>query len=134
MEVYMSVFRIGYVGVVVCALMTSAVASSGCTTLRPISVVSAAGAPAFSVRPGERVRVTVRDGRRVKFTVESGDAAVIVARSGARYELSDIVAMEREQFNGARTGFLVAGLLGGALLLYIAAAVGNAYGAFLGGQ
>jgi hypothetical protein len=130
----MSAWRASCGATLVCALITSAIAASGCTTLRPVSIASVAGTPASSIHTGDQLRLTLRDGRRVKLTVGGLEATAIVARFGARYELNDILTVERQELNKGKTGLLVAGLVGGALFLYIAVAAGNAYGTFLGGR
>ncbi|HEV8210589.1 MAG TPA: hypothetical protein VGP77_10725 [Vicinamibacterales bacterium] len=102
--------------------------------MRPVSIASVAGTPASSIHTGDQLRLTLRDGRRVKLTVGGLEATAIVARFGVRYELNDILTVERQELNKGKTGLLVAGLVGGALFLYIAVAAGNAYGTFLGGR
>jgi hypothetical protein len=72
----------------------------------------------------------MRDGRRASFAVGSIDAGAIIARDGAqtRYELNDIETMEWRQFSGVKTGFLVGGIVAGALFFAVAAAYASLVG------
>jgi hypothetical protein len=52
----------------------------------------------------------MRDGRRVQFTVQTVDAAAIIAGDGRRYDLADILTLERRGFSGPKTTLLIAGI------------------------
>ena len=113
----------------VCALI-AAVASNGCTSMRRAPVVAAAPQPlSWRVSPGDEVRVSMRNGQSAQFTVQTVESAAIIARDGTRYNLTDIVSVERRSLSGVKTTLLVVGIVCGALLLFVAAAqaalVGN---------
>jgi protein involved in polysaccharide export with SLBB domain len=115
----MRVVRAAGVALLVCALTVT----TGCTSMHRAPVVAAAREPSsWRVSPGDEVRVTTRDGRRAQFTVQAVDTAGIIARDGPRFELTDIVALERRQFSGVKTGLLGLGIGVGALLFLVAAA------------
>ncbi len=109
----------------VCALTMSAIAMTGCTSMHRVSLAPAGPTPvAPNVRAGDKVKVTLEDGRRVEFTVHNVDAAAIIARDdyGTRYALNDIRTLERQEFSGGKTGFLLGGIAAGTLcFLYMAA-------------
>lgn len=121
--------------VLVGAMMWSAAVGTGCTSLHHIPIATAPASPALPVEPGDTIRLTLQDGRRVLFTVEAVQPRAIVARDGAHtaYALDDITRIERRQFSGVKTGFLIGGIAGGAFLVLLGFAVAAAYGALLGG-
>jgi hypothetical protein len=83
--------------------------SIGCTSFRPVAVVTAApqAPPQWHVSPGDRVRIT-RAGTQTSFTVKAVDATAITAENGTRHELVGIDAVERREFSGGKTTVLVA--------------------------
>jgi hypothetical protein len=102
---------------VVCILTLFAVAA-GSTSMHRAPVVAGARQPSpSSLHPGDDVRVTMRDGTTARFHVEKVEPAAIVATDGARYEVADIVTLERRQFSGRRTALLLLGIPVGAFLL-----------------
>ena len=124
-----------YITRLVCALTALAIATGGCTSMHRVSPVAVAPTPVSSrVSPGDTIRVTLRDGRRVQFTVDKVEATAIIARNdtGTRYDLTDILTVERREFSGVKTGFLVGGIVGGVWFLK-AVAEAAALGAILGG-
>jgi hypothetical protein len=119
----------------VCAMVTSAAVGTGCTSLHHIPLAAAPVNPAPPpVEPGQTVRLTLHDGRRILLIVEAVETLAIIARDGAhtRYELNDITRIERRQFSGIKTGFLIGGLAGGTVLMLLAFALASVYGAALG--
>jgi len=113
----------------VCVLSASAVVMTGCTSMHRAPVVVAELQPSsWRVSPGDEVRVTMRDGRTAQFTVQTVEPAAIVARDGTRYDLTDIVTVERRAFSGIKTTFLAVGILGGVLLFVVAAAIASLVG------
>jgi hypothetical protein len=103
----------------------SAIAMTGCTSMHRVSLAPAGPTPvAPKVGAGDKVRVTLEDGRRVEFTVDNVDAAAIIARDNTRtrYDLNDIRTLERQEFSGGKTSFLLGGIAAGTLcFLYMAA-------------
>ncbi len=82
----------------VCALSASAIAMTGCTSMhRPPAVPAGAlqSSSSWRVGRGDVVRITMRDGHRVQFTVQTVDAVAIIAGDGSRYDLADILTVER---------------------------------------
>jgi hypothetical protein len=99
---------------VACGLVTSA---AGCTSMKTIHPTGSPSAPPFhAVQAGDDVRVETRDGRRDRFTVQQIDGDVLVADTGARYALADIVQLQRRSFSPVRTALLVGGALFGLLV------------------
>lgn len=110
----------------VCLLTTSAVSASGCTSMHPLPVVTAASPQAIDrIGPGDEIRVTMRDGRQARFTVQRVEEAALIAIDGTRYDDSNIVTLERREFSGGKTALLVAGIVGGVLFFAYAAAVAS---------
>ena len=110
----------------VCALSASAVVMTSCTSMHRVPVVVGEPQPSsWRVNSGDEVSVTMRDGRTARFTVQTVEPASIIARDGTRYDLTDIVTVERRAFSGVRTTFLVGGILGGAFLFAVAAAMAS---------
>ena len=108
----------------VCALSASAVMTPGCTSMRPTPVVAATSQPSPSrVRPGDEVRLTMRDGRRAQFRVQTVDTASITALDGARYDLGDVLRVERREFSWVKTTVLLVGI--GCFLFITVAAAGS---------
>jgi hypothetical protein len=75
-----------------------------------------------------QVHVTMRNGRRAEFTVQTVDTVAIIARDGTRYDQTDILTVERREFNGVKTTFLLTGILGGVLLFAIGAMMASLAG------
>jgi hypothetical protein len=95
----------------VCALTMSAIAMTGCTSMHRVSLAPAGPTP---VAP----KVGAGD------TVDNVDAAAIIARDDTRtrYDLNDIRTLERQEFSGGKTSFLLGGIAAGTLcFLYMAA-------------
>lgn len=110
----------------VCLLAILAVSATGCSSMHRVPVVAAGSAQASDrVGPGDEVRVTMRDGRQARFTVQRVEDAALVAGDGTRYEITDIVTLERRAFSGGRTALLVAGVVGGVLFFAYAVAVAS---------
>jgi len=65
--------------------------------------------------------------------VEKVEATAIIARNdtGTRYDLNDILAVERREFSGVKTGVLIGGIV--AVCCSSAAAQAAAFGAIWGG-
>jgi hypothetical protein len=82
-------------------------------TIRPTGAPSAP--PYHGVQAGDIVSVETRDGRHDRFTVEQIDGDVLVADTGARYALADIVRLQRRSFSPIRTALLIGGALFGLL-------------------
>jgi hypothetical protein len=94
-----------------------------------IPVVNVAPQPPVShVSPGDRLRVTMRDGRRAEFRVKVADPDVIVATDGARYEMGDLVTIERRKFSWRKTTSLVVGIYAAVAWLVVRAGPALPYG------
>jgi hypothetical protein len=86
--------------------------AAGCTSMKTIHPTAPPSAPPFhGVQAGDIVRVETRDGRHDRFTVQQIDGDVLVADTGARYALADIVRLQRRSFSPVRTALLVGGAL-----------------------
>jgi hypothetical protein len=124
----------------VCALSMSSIASTGCSTMRPIARPVAPGnidsgaVGMWGVSPGDVVRITLRDGRRITVKVQTVDATGVVAVDRLRYEAADILTLERKSFSGPKTAILVAAGIAAFVLVAYAAAVASLAGNFAGPQ
>jgi hypothetical protein len=104
-------------------ITTVAVALSGCTSMRPVPVVTTPAPQSAAARPvghGDDVRVTLRDGRVVRFTVQAVEPGRLISADGMAYNVTDIVSLERRGFSGVKTVLLLASLPVG-VFLFIAA-------------
>jgi hypothetical protein len=95
----------------------------------PGSIDTTASA-ARAVSAGDQVRITLRDGRLVSFKVLVDDSAGIVAVDNSRYEMADIVTLERKGLSGTRTVILVAAGIATFVLVLYAVAVASLAGNF----
>jgi hypothetical protein len=95
-----------------------------------VPLAATAGQPSPSIRSGDTVQITTRDGHRVQFTVGTADTTTITAQDGTKYELADILTVERRGFSGLKTTFLVVGVWGVAAII----SYGAASAALLGAQ
>lgn len=99
---------------VACGLVTSA---AGCTSMKTLRPTGSPSAPPFhGVQAGDLVSVETRDGRHDRFTVQQIDGDVLVADTGARYALADVVRLRRRSFSPVRTALLIGGALFGLLV------------------
>ena len=105
----------------VCVLIAWAVLMGGCTSMHRVPVIAApAPRPALlPVNPGDDVRITMRDGQSVRFRVDRVEPDVIIALSGTRYEVADIVTLERREFSGLKTTSLILGIPAGMYLFAV---------------
>jgi len=118
--------RIAGMALLVSALVTSSVAMTGCTSMRPVKpMTNPAGPASWKVKTGDHLEVRLRDGRRVSFTVASVDASGIAADDGTRYEARDVIAVKRRKFSVLKTSLLG---LGGFLVFVAIAALSYASG------
>jgi hypothetical protein len=110
-----------------------------CTTMRPVPVTGADGAPVepkshtSHVQVGDELKVTTRDGEshRIKVTSVSETAVDGTTRKDAHISIptDEITAIKRKQVSVAKTAGLTAGTL---VVLYVLAA-GAAFAAVAGG-
>ena len=113
-----------------------------CTTMRPVPVTGAEGAPvdpksyASQLQVGDELKVTTRDGesRRIKVTSVSETAVDGTTRKGAPISIptGEIRAIERKQVSAAKTVGLTAGTLA-VIALLVALAAASAGAAVVGG-
>lgn len=89
----------------------------GCSTVRPVHPTAAGYQD--TLRPGDQIRIVTRSGPTLELTVSAvtRDAIVGVLRTGGpnagaevTVPLSDVGAIERTEFSGARTVGLVASI------------------------
>ena len=122
-------FQRSLASVLACSLLLS-----GCTSLKGIQPATAPGQPIYGpLKSGDTVIVQVRNGDRLKFEVDQIDGETIVARGGTRFTREDIVRLERRAFSAAKTAGLVAGIVGGFVLM-LGIAVASAYDDLLSGR
>lgn len=114
-------------GVLVAAIATA----PGCRSMHTVKPATTADQPvAWTVKPGDDIRVTLKDGRTLTLVVAAVETDAIVAREGTRVAFSEIQTLERRQFSGPRTaGLAVGGILAALLALAFAmvAAMGSAW-------
>lgn len=93
-------------------IIVIALATSGCTTLKPVEMspeeLQQRIAAGEIIEVGERVKVVAKDGKVYEFKVTEVTADQI---SGKDVEISvaDIIAIETREFSGGKTTALVAG-------------------------
>ena len=80
------------------------------------------GGPAFgTIKAGDTISVRLNDGRRERFVVESLGGSTIVSATGARYDRSEIVQLQRRSFSAPKTALLaVGGFVGFIVVLGVA--------------
>ena len=112
----------------VATTLLAAFVSTSCSSMRPVTAVSAPTAPReyLDIKPGDVVSVERTDGRRKKFRVKSADNDALIAEGGQRYARSEMRELKREHFSHAKTWSLVATALIVVGVLYsIGAAAGD---------
>src|SRR5262245_36908808 len=102
--------------------------AGGCSSMRLLSKPASPPEAAWPVSVGDHVRLTTVDGRQHDLTVQAIDTNAIVGTEGTRYNVREIQAVERRQFSGKKTAFLVGSLTAGALFLMIAVAEASLVG------
>lgn len=116
------------------ALMVGCLLAGGgwsCTAMKTIHPTRQPTASPFaSVQPGDRVLVETRDGRKSMVVVGTVSAGAIVSQGGERIEADDVVRVQRRGFSGARTAFLVGGIVAGVYIALMAVAAAT-LGGFL---
>jgi hypothetical protein len=120
--------RAAFVTRLAAALTAIVLMVSGCSSMHRLPNPAATPEAPWPVRIGDHVRLTMRDGRQHELTIQAMDSDAIVAAGGARYDRREIQTVERRQFNGKKTTFLVGGLTAGALLMMIAVAEASLVG------
>ena len=101
-----------------CVLIACLVPLGACSSMKTIQPVTAPGAPTYGpLKAGDTVVVQTRDRERWRFVVEAIEGDVIVAPGGVRYEREELIAVQRKTFSGPKTAGLVAGIVGGFLLM-----------------
>ena len=117
---------------VLCAFISGAT-SSGCRSMRPVSVRTTGAQPSgWKVSAGDEVQLTLADGQRVRVTVKAASADEVIAADGTRYPFADIRTVERRELSPIRTAALIAGGVLAAVFLYMlawATAVGSFWAA-----
>jgi len=95
------------------ALLSAALLSAACTTLRPIEGSSAELQQRITsgalLRPGDRVVIVASDGRAHRFAVKSVDAGIIHGRSES-VPIEQVMTLRQRQFSRAKTAALVIGI------------------------
>lgn len=95
------------------ALLSAALLSAGCTTLRPIE-----GSPAelrqrinsgALLKPGDRVVIVASDGTVHRFAIKSVDAGIIQGRSES-VPIEQVTRLRQRQFSRSKTAALVIGI------------------------
>ena len=117
----------------VCALIGCIAPFGACSSMKALQPVTTPGEPIYGpLKAGDTVVVETRDGEQWRFVVQEVDGEVIVAPGGVRYARQDIVRVQRKSFSGPKTFGLIAGIVGGYLVL-LSIVVASAYGDLLGG-
>jgi len=95
------------------------IVSAGCHTMRPVTPLSGPAAPkAFAkIEVGDLVSLQLRDGTTHRFEVSQIEDGALVAESGRRYPLAEMVHLEHEAVDARRTTGLVAGITVGYIVL-----------------
>src|SRR5712691_11757115 len=113
----------------ICIMVASCLASTGCTTVRVIPPTGIGGAPSLSrIKRGDEVTVLTRDGQLSTFHVLIVENEALVADDHTRYERRDLVRLERRELSKAKTIGLAAGATAATLVLYLARAVASFFG------
>lgn len=103
--------------------------TSGCTSFTRIEPQSPTAAAAVSnLKPGDTVRVVLRNRTRHTFTV-AAISDVAITSSDGQFPATDIVALERRDYDVKKNVGLV--LIGVAVIFIIG--IAHAYGELLGG-
>lgn len=95
------------------------IVSAGCHTMRPVTPLTGPSAPkAFArIEVGDLVSLQLRDGTTHRFEVSQIEDQALVAESGRRYPLPEVVHLEHEAVDARRTTGLVAGITVGYIVL-----------------
>jgi hypothetical protein len=112
-----------------CCLALVLTLLSGCSSVRTVRPTSHPDSPAFGgARAGDQVSILLTDGQRVTFVIRGVEGDALVATTGDRYHTDEIVQLKRRVFSPTKTMILVAGVVAGAILLSIGAAMGSLAG------
>ena len=127
-SVYSSAFR----SFLACVLIGCLVPLGACSSMKTIQLAATPSGPRYvPLEAGDTVIVETRDGERWRFVVQDVAGDVIVAPGGVRYERENVVRVQRKSFSGPKTAGLIAGIVGGYVLL-LGIALASAAGDLLG--
>ena len=114
-------------------LLSAALLSTACTTLRPVEGSPAELRPRITsgelLKSGDRVQLVTTDQKTHRFTVKSVGADRVEGASES-IPVEQISALEKRQFSRGKTIALVGGLLGGAALGLLVYGLAEFAGAF----
>jgi len=114
---------------VICIFLVSAcLVASGCTTTRWVPLAESPETAVPAVQPGEKVTLTFKSSERIRLKVSAVDAGTLTgerldAPRGVTVQvaLADLDSISATRFSAGRTLGLVGGVVGGVLLLAVAA-------------
>ena len=109
------------------SVLIGAFAAAGCTTMQTIRPAAPGDGPFRPLQTGDRVVVLTKGGDQASFVVQRIEGDTLVASDGRRFDLPDLVRVERKTVSGAKTAGLIAAIAGGAFLV-----VAITVGAWLG--
>jgi hypothetical protein len=87
--------------------------------MKPIRLASPGEPPFGPVQIGDTVVVLTRGGEQARFVVQMIDGGTLIAPDGRRYVRSDLVRVEREELDRAKTAGLIAGIAGGVFVVVV---------------
>jgi hypothetical protein len=108
-------------------LLSLCLVSTGCTTSRWVNLPQPPGTGAPRVEIGEKVTLIMKSAARQRLKVEAVDASTLTGTKldsprgrVVQISLADVESMTATRFSGGRTLGLVAGVVGGLLILTFA--------------
>jgi hypothetical protein len=87
--------------VLICSLIFSGIAATGCTTKKLIVPQSAPRM--WQVNPGDTVEIRLHDGRTVRIVVDRADEAGIVSRDNRAFQSTNIASVKHVRFSVGKT-------------------------------